>query len=72
MLEEIIKEQRELQIDSIGRLLQLSNFLINNNTEPTEKVEENCLVDTAKVNLERSRLIHDLIINISEIIKGGK
>ncbi len=72
MLEEIVKEQRELQVDSIGRLLELGGFLTNAKPEPTEKIEETCFVDMAKNSLEQSRLIHDLIINISEIIKGGR
>lgn len=72
MLEEIVKEQRELQVDSIGRLLELSGFLTTDKPLPTEKIEENCFIDMAKNSLEQSRLIHDLIINITEMIKGGK
>ena len=72
MLEEIIKEQRELQVDSIGRLLELHKFLINKDPKPIDRIEETCFTDMAKNSLEQTRLIHDLIIDISEIIKGGK
>lgn len=72
MLEEIVKEQRELQVDSIGRLLELSGFLTTEKPLPVEKIEESCFIDVAKNSLEQSRLIHDLIINISEMIKGGR
>lgn len=72
MLEEIVKEQRELQVDSIGRLLELNGFLTTEKPVPIERIEENCFIDMAKNSLEQTRLIHDLIINISEIIKGGK
>ncbi len=72
MLEEILKEQKDVQINSIGRLQDLGIVLNNINPENGEKVEEHSLIDVAKTNLERSRMIHNLIINISEIIKGGK
>lgn len=72
MLESIIREQKDIQIDSIGRLLELASYLTNAKPELGERIEETCFVDTAKTTLEQARTIHDLIINISEIIKGGK
>lgn len=72
MLEEIVKEQREIQVDSIERLLELGGFLTNAKPEPVERVDESCFMDMVKNSLEQSRLIHDLIINLSEVIKGGK
>ncbi len=71
MLEEIVKEQREIQVDSIGRLLELTYFLTNSKPEQVDRIEENCFIDISKNSLEQSRLIHDLIINLSEVIKGG-
>lgn len=71
MLEEIVKEQREIQVDSIGRLLELTYFLTNAKPEQVDRIEENCFIDIAKNSLEQSRLVHDLIINLSEVIKGG-
>lgn len=72
MLEKIILETKDIQTDSITRLLELSDTLMKCKPEVTEKIEELCLIDSAKITLEQSRLIHDLIINISDAIKGGK
>lgn len=72
MLEKIILETKDIQTDSITRLLDLSDTLMKSKPELTERTEELCLIDSAKISLEQSRLIHDLIINISEAIKGGK
>ena len=72
MLEKIILETKDIQTDSIVRLITLSDTLMKCKPEVAEKIEELCLIDSAKVSLEQSKLIHNLIINISEAIKGGK
>lgn len=71
MLEKIILEEKEIQADTIERLLSLGKALTN--VEPNlEKEESNgCLVDIAKLNLQKARLINDLVINLSDTIQGG-
>ncbi len=72
MLEEIMKKQKDVQISTIGKLQELSSYLMNSKLEPSEAIEENCLVDSYKNNLERSVMIDSLVSNIIEAIRGGK
>lgn len=72
MLEKILLEQKDIQTDSIAKLLELYEYLMASKPEPKEEMKPSCFIDSAKYGLEQSMLIHDLIINISEAIKGGK
>lgn len=72
MLEEIIMKEKEIQQDTIDRLLNLNRVLTGNEAE-VEKEEKNvCLMDVASMNLRKAELIHDVIINISGVIQGGR
>lgn len=72
MLEEIIMKEKEIQQDTIDRLLNL-NKVFTGNEAGVEKEEKNvCLMDVASTNLRKAELIHDVIINISGVIQGGR
>lgn len=70
MLKELMEEQKTIELESIGRLMDLEKFLTSENKEIEAQGSEECMADVMKLNLERSKIIHDLIINISRIIKG--
>ena len=72
MLEEIIMKEKKIQQDTIDRLLNLNKVLTGNEVG-VEKEEKNVyLMDVASMNLRKAELIHDVIINISGVIQGGR
>lgn len=73
MLEEIIMKEKEVQQDTLDRLLNLNKVLTGNEGDPVkEERANNCLMDDAQTNLRKAQIIHDLVINISDIIQGGR
>lgn len=71
MLEKLVVEEKEIQNDTIERLLGLSKIYMDSNPELEKEEKENCILDTAKLNVEKAKLIHDLVINLSNAIQGG-
>ena len=73
MLEEIIMKENEVEQDTLDRLLNLKKVLTGNNPEPVkEEKTKNCLMDEVSDNLQKSQIIHDLVIDISSSIQGGR
>ena len=73
MLEEIIMKEREVQQDTLDRLLNLNKVLTGNNPDPEkEEKVKNCLMDEAQDNLIKAQVIHDLVIKISDVVQGGR
>ena len=73
MLEEIIMKEKEVEQDTLDRLLNLKKVLTGNNPEPVkEEKAKNCLMDEVSDNLQKSQIIHDLVIDISTSIQGGR
>lgn len=73
MLEEIIMKEKEVEQDTLDRLLNLKKVLTGNNPEPVkEEKTKNCLMDEVSDNLQKSQIIHDLVIDISSSIQGGR
>ena len=73
MLEEIIMKEKEVEQDTLDRLLNLKKVLTGNNPEPVkDEKTKNCLMDEVSDNLQKSQIIHDLVIDISSSIQGGR
>lgn len=72
MLEEIIKEQKEIQIDTLKRLQELHRGLLNNVPNCDKEDKSDSIIENAKSNLERTKFIQALVMNIQEAIQGGK
>lgn len=72
MLEEIVKEQKDIQIDTLKRLQELHKVLLGGVPNCDKEDKSDSIMENTKSNLERTRFIHDLVINIQEAIQGGK
>lgn len=72
MLEKIVLEEKEIQGETIERLLGLSKIFMNSAPEIDKEEKESCILDTANLNLAKSKLIRDLVVNLSTTIQGSK
>lgn len=73
MLEKIILEEKEIEQETIDRLLNLIKVL-NGNESDLEKESngKSNILGIAEINLAKSKLILDLVNNISDLVQGGK
>lgn len=53
-------------------LLSILKVLGGSNTDEVKEINETCIMETLSNDLEQSKLIHDLVINLSNMIQGGK
>ena len=72
MLEKLAFEIKSTNTETISNLLSILKVLGGSNTDEIKESNETCIMETLSNDLEQSKLIHDLVINLSNMIQGGK
>ena len=67
MIEKLAFEIKSNNAETICNLLSILKVLGGSNTDEVKEINE-----TLSNDLEQSKLIHDLVINLSNMIQGGK
>lgn len=72
MIEKLAFEIKSNNAETICNLLSILKVLGRSNTDEVKEINETCIMETLSNDLEQSKLIHDLVINLSNMIQGGK
>lgn len=72
MIEKLAFEIKSNNAETICNLLSILKVLGGSNTDEVKVINETCIIETLSNDLEQSKLIHDLVINLSNMIQGGK
>lgn len=72
MTEKLAFEIKSNNAETICNLLSILKVLGRSNTDEVKEINETCIIETLSNDLEQSKLIHDLVINLSNMIQGGK